>query len=114
MKDLILAISFFAVGHTLIWYQTNGQFLWEWAAKNTLLISLVGGTTISYFFISGTKHIVQFSDGLLWPGRLMGFGIGNTSFTILTLLYMGEGLTTKTITSLILALALVSIQIFWK
>ena len=114
MKDLILAISFFAVGHTLIWYQTNGQFLWEWAAKNTLLISLVGGTTISYFFISGTKHIVQYSDGLLWPGRLMGFGIGITSFTILTLLYMGEGLTTKTITSLILALALVSIQIFWK
>ena len=114
MKDLILAISFFAVGPTLIWYQTNGQFLWEWAAKNTLLISLVGGTTISYFFISGTKHIVQFSDGLLWPGRLMGFGIGITSFTILTLLYMGEGLTTKTITSLILALALVSIQIFWK
>ena len=114
MSKLLLGILCFVFGQTLIWYQTNGQFLWEWAAKNTLLISLVGGTTISYFFISGTKHIVQFSDGLLWPGRLMGFGIGITSFTILTLLYMGEGLTTKTITSLILALALVSIQIFWK
>ena len=114
MSKLFLTVTLFLVGQTLIWFQTNGQFLWDWAAKNTLLLSLVGGTTISYFFINGTKHIVQYSDGLLWPGRLMGFGIGISSFTILTILYMGEGLTTKTITSLILALALVSIQIFWK
>ena len=114
MKDLILSIGFFVVGHTLIWYQTNGQFLWKWFEKNPVLLSLTLGSIISYTFITGTKHIVAYSDGLLWPGRLMGFGIGITSFTILTLIYMGEGLTTKTITSLILALALVSIQIFWK
>ena len=114
MKDLILSIGFFVVGHTLIWYQTNGQFLWKWFEKNPVLLSLTLGSIISYTFITGTKHIVAYSEGLLWPGRLMGFGIGITSFTILTLIYMGEGLTTKTITSLILALALVSIQIFWK
>ena len=114
MKDLILSIGFFVVGHTLIWYLTNGQFLWKWFEKNPVLLSLTLGSIISYTFITGTKHIVAYSDGLLWPGRLMGFGIGITSFTILTLIYMGEGLTTKTITSLILALALVSIQIFWK
>ena len=114
MKDLILSIGFFVVGHTLIWYQTNGQFLWKWFEKNPVLLSLTLGSIISYTFITGTKHIVAYSDGLLWPGRLMGFGIGITSFTILTLIYMGEGLTTKSITSLILALALVSIQIFWK
>ena len=114
MKDLLLAIGLFAVGHTLIWFQTNGQFLWEWAAKNTLLMSLVGGTTISIFFITGTKYVVQYSDGTLWPGRLIGFGIGIPAFTILTLVYMGEGLTAKTITSLILALSLIGIQVFWK
>ena len=114
MKDLLLAMGFFAVGHTLIWFQTNGQFLWKWFRENPLIVSIIGGTIISYFFIAGTKHIVTYSDGLLWPGRLMGFGIGISSFTILTIIYMGEGLTTKTNTSLILAIALVSKQIFWK
>tara|TARA_B100000287_G_scaffold356073_1_gene346847 strand:+ start:961 stop:1305 length:345 start_codon:yes stop_codon:yes gene_type:complete len=114
MKDLFLALAYFSVGHTLIWYQTNGQFIWTWFAKNPLILSIVGGTIISYTFITGTKYIVAFSGGLLWPGRLLGFGLGITAFTILTLFYMGEGLTTKTVTSLFLALALVCIQIFWK
>ena len=114
MKDLLLGLGYFAIGHTLIWFQTNGQFLWDWFQKNTLLLSIVGGTIISYTFITGTKYIVQYSNGLLWPGRLIGFGIGITSFTILTIFFMGEGFTTKTITSLILAMCLVSIQIFWK
>jgi len=114
MKELLLALGYFSIGHTLIWFQTNGQFLWTWFQKNPLILSLFGGTIISYTFITGTKYIVAYSDGLLWPGRLIGFAIGITSFTILTSCYMGEGLTTKTITSLILALALVCIQIFWK
>ena len=114
MKDLLLAIAFYITGHTLIWFQTNGQFLWKWFEKNPFLLSITLGTIISYTFILGTKHIVMYSDGLLWPGRLLGFGIGITAFTILTLLYFGEGLSTKTITSLILALGLGCIQIFWK
>jgi len=114
MKELSLALGYFMVGHTLIWFQTNGQFLWSWFNKHPIILSIFGGTVISYTFIMGTKHIVEFSDGLLWPGRLIGFAIGITSFTILTSIFMGEGLNTKTITSLILAMALVSIQIFWK
>ena len=114
MKDLLLAIAFYITGHTLIWFQTNGQFLWKWFDKNPFLLSITLGTIISYTFITGTKYIVAFSGGLLWPGRLLGFGLRITAFTILTLLYMGEGFTTKTVTSLFLAVALVCIQIFWK
>jgi hypothetical protein len=62
----------------------------------------------------GRQFIAEHFEGLLWPGRLIGFGIGAICFGILTYIYMGEGITAKTAVSLILAITLVSIQIFWK
>ena len=101
-------------GQILIWFQTNGQFVWESFKRNPFLLSLIGGTVISYMFIMSTRHLVLYFDGLLWPGRLMGFGVGMVAFTFLTWYYMGEPVTAKTTVSLILAFTLVSIQIFWK
>ena len=42
------------------------------------------------------------------------FALGMIIFAILTNSYLGEGITTKVAVSLILATALVVIQIFWK
>ncbi len=112
--NLLIGVLLMAAGQILIWFQTNGQFVWESFRRNPLLLSVVGGTVISYMFIMSTRHLVIHFDGLLWPGRLMGFGIGIFAFTFLTWYYMGESVTLKTIVSLTLALILVSIQIFWK
>ena len=114
MRGLILGILCFLLGQTLIWFQTNGQFINEWAKNNTLILSVVGGTTISYFFINGTRLIAEHYDGLLWPGRFLGFSMGITSFAFLTWWLLGEGITTKTIVSLFLACSLIGIQLFWK
>ena len=114
MSKLVLGILCFALGQTMIWYQTNGQFKWKWFADHPILLALMFGAIISYTYILGTKYIVEHFDGLLWPGRLIGFGIGAICFAILTYIYMGEGITPKTAVSLILAITLVSIQIFWK
>tara|TARA_A100001201_G_scaffold136858_1_gene126237 strand:- start:511 stop:855 length:345 start_codon:yes stop_codon:yes gene_type:complete len=114
MNKLLLGILCFALGQTMIWYQTNGQFKWKWFAENPILLALMFGAVISYTYILGTKYIVEHFEGLLWPGRLIGFGIGAICFGILTYIYMGEGITAKTAVSLILAITLVSIQIFWK
>ena len=114
MSKLLIGILFFLAGQTMIWYQTNGQFKWKWFAEHPILLSLMFGAFISYTYIIGTKYIVEHFDGLLWPGRLIGFGIGAVTFAILTYFYMGEGITAKTAVSLILAITLVSIQIFWK
>ena len=112
--NLFIGVVLMVAGQILIWFQTNGQFVWESFRRNPLLLSVVGGTVISYMFIMSTRHLVIHFDGLLWPGRLMGFGIGIFAFTFLTWYYMGESVTLKTIVSLTLALILVSIQIFWK
>jgi|TARA_B110000908_G_scaffold170475_1_gene230150 uncharacterized membrane protein len=104
----------FLGGQTLIWFQTNGQFINEWAKKNPWLISILGGTVISYMFIKATALIAAHYDGALWPGRFIGFSMGITSFAFLTWYFLGEGINAKTGVSLCLAFALISVQLFWK
>ena len=72
------------------------------------------GFPISYILIIATKFIVTGFDGLLWPGRLVGFSLGMIVFAVLTSQFLGEGINSKTAISLVLALALVLIQILWK
>jgi len=53
-------------------------------------------------------------DGLLWPSRFIGFSTGIVTFAALTYIFMDEGINLKTAVSLVLALALIIIQLFWK
>ena len=114
MSRLVIAMLLFVFGHILIWYQTNGQFVWPWFKKNPLSVALIFAIPISYSFIIATKFIVEYFDGTLWPGRFIGFATGIISFAILTNLYFNEGINAKTAISLVLATALVAIQILWK
>jgi len=113
MNNILVGFLLYFVMHILIWLQVNGQFVWPWFRDNTLLLSFIG-IPISYILIIATKYIVVGFDGLLWPGRLVGFGSGMVVMAVCTYYFMGEDITTKTLVSLILALALVLIQIFWK
>jgi len=114
MGKLLAGVGLFLFGQILIWYQTNGQFKWEWCAKNPFAMALIFSIPISFAFIVATKYVVGYFDGQLWPGRFIGFATGIMSFAILTSFYMNEGINTKTLISLILATALVAIQILWK
>ena len=69
---------------------------------------------ISWFYIEATRYGFIAFERVLCPGRLLGFATGIFSFAVCTSIFMGEGLTTKTVVSLVLATALVCIQIFWK
>ena len=106
-------LLFFA-GQTMIWFQTNGQFISPWAKKNPIIISVLGGTIISYMFIKATAYIAGYYDGALWPGRFIGFSLGIASFAFLTWYFMGEGINSKTMVSLGLAVLLICVQLFWK
>ena len=114
MSKLLLGTLLFLFGQILIWYQTNGQFRWRWFADHPFLIACIFAIPISYAFIVATKFIVLYFDGQLWPGRFLGFATGIISFAILTNLYFNEGINAKTLISLVLATALVAIQILWK
>jgi hypothetical protein len=114
MGKLLAGVGLFLFGQILIWYQTNGQFKWEWCAKNPFGMALIFSIPISFAFIIATKYVVGYFDGQLWPGRFIGFATGIMSFAVLTSFYMNEGINAKTAISLVLATALVAIQILWK
>lgn len=106
-------MSFYFIGQLMVWFQTNSQFIWPWAKNNPFTIAMVFGGFTTYMFILGTGY-VQSYFGVLWPGRFMGFSIGVVIFAFLTWLFLGEGVNLKTAVSLMLAVALITIQIFWK
>ena len=114
MRSLVIGMVLFFIGQALIWIQTNGQFVWKSFKENPFWLAIGFGTLISYILIYATRFTVEYFEGLLWPGRFIAFGMGIISFTLLTWYYLGEGLTTKTIISLMLAFTLVGIQILWK
>ena len=111
---LVYGFLLFILGQGLIWIQTNGQFLWPWFKKNPWPIAIGFGSIISYILIYATRYVVEHFDGLLWPGRFIGFASGMVIFAALTYLFLGEGITTKTMISLGLAFALICVQLFVK
>ena len=112
-KLILISLFWFFLGHVAVWFQLNGQFKWEWFKENTLILALCG-IPISFLYIWGTKYAVNGFDGLLWPGRFIGFGIGMVVYAIFTSYFFNEGITMKTAISLSLCLLLISIQVFWK
>jgi hypothetical protein len=114
MKNLIWGIVLFTIAQATIWIQTNGQFVWPWFKRNPLLISIIGGTFISYIFIKGTALVAEHFDGQLWPGRFIGQAGGIVVFALMTFIFLNEGINTKTMISLLLAVVLIGVQIFWK
>ena len=112
-KALLYTLLIFTVTQIAVWSQTNGQFISEWFKNNPFILSLFG-IPISFGYIYATRFAFEAFDGMLWPGRLLGFALGIVFFTILTNYHLGEGVTPKVIVSLVLATALVCIQAFWK
>lgn len=98
----------------MIWIQTNGQFIWPWFKKHPIAVSIITGSVISYIVIYATRMVVEHFDGVLWPGRFIGFSSGMIVFALMTWAFMGEGVNVKTGISLVLALALIFVQIFVK
>ena len=110
---LILGLLFFLGAHLVTWFQLNGQFIWNWFEKNTFFLA-VCGIPISYLYIYATKYTVQQFDGTMWPTRFIGFGVGILVYALFVGIFFKEGITLKTVTSLLLSLSLIFIQVFWK
>ena len=111
--DIIKSLIFVFVAQVIAYFQLQGQFIFPWVKKNTFLMSLVG-LPISFLFIKFTKYCAQGFGGEVWPGRLIGFAVGVIVFAVLSHFVMKEPFSLKTIICLVLASAILIIQIFWK
>ena len=108
---LIISMIIYLLGNALVWFQMNGQFRWDYWKDNLWMVGLLG-VPISIAFFYATKLSYEAFDSLIWPGRLIAFGISIIVFTFLTWYYLGEALTINTILSLILAFIIVLLQIW--
>ena len=108
-KDVIICISILFASQIIIWYQLNGQLVYQWCKNNPLLLSILG-VPISYSLILCTQYGYK-GFGELWPIRLLAFAVGMISFPIITYFILGEGITIKTGLSIVLAVIIMLIQL---
>ena len=112
-NSVAIGLLLYFVTHIIIWFQVNGQFFSSWFKNNVFLLCLMG-VPISWLYIEATRMGFIAFEGLIWPGRLLGFAAGIFTFALCANIFMGEGLNTKTVVSLALATALTLIQVFWR
>ena len=113
IKLLLIGSGLFLFAQIVTWFQLNSQFIWKWSKDNEWVLSLVG-IPLSFLYIWATKYTVESFGGLLWPARFIGFGIGMLVYATFVSYFMDEGITNKTLVSLVLCFILISVQMFWK
>ena len=108
---IILTILTFFLNNIFIWYQLNGQLVWDfWKSWKGIAASLLMGIPITALFWLATKWGYE-GFGTLWPVRFMGFATSMMTFPTMTWLYLGEVMTLKIIITMILALIIMLLQL---
>jgi hypothetical protein len=72
------------------------------------------GVPITWAFMEATRYAVSGFGGQFWPGRFTSFVAGIIVFTVMTYVFKEEAVNLKTGVSLLLALSLILVQLFWK
>jgi hypothetical protein len=112
-KHIVLSFTIFLIGQAVVWIQTNGPLIWDWAKTYKAALMLLG-VPITWAFMEATRYAVSGFGGLFWPGRFTSFVAGIFIFTIMTLIFKGESINLKTGVSLGIAFSLLLVQLFWK
>ncbi|CAB4143741.1 hypothetical protein UFOVP449_264 [uncultured Caudovirales phage] len=111
--SLFYGILYGIIGQVLTFLQLQGNIKYGWF-KNYPVLVLLGSIPISYCFIKSVEYLVDAYNGEMWPSRLLGHGIGTFVFMALSWWMFKEPFGLKTIVCIMLATAIVLIQIFWK
>lgn len=114
MNKLAVSFLLFTLAQSIAWFQINGQFLWTSFKEHPVIVAFTLGGISSLIFLTAANYAVEHFNGLLWPIRFITFGTGMVAFSILTYVMMGESMNAKTLVSLLLSLAIICLQIFWK
>ena len=113
-RHVLIGLCYCIVAQILVWVQTNSQFIWPVLVKYRLLMALIGGTTVSYLFMTGAGEIVRGYSGQIWPARIIPTATGTFIFTIMTWCFMKQGVDLKTGICIALSFLILAIQLYWK
>ena len=111
MTKLWWAIIAQTIGGIVAFFQLQGWIIWPdkpWL--KSLWWMYATSLFIAPLFFWSTKWSYEYF-GAFWNMRLAGFGIGTIVFGIMAWMFIGEIPTIKTLISILLAVAIVLIQI---
>ena len=111
MTKLWWAIIAQLVGSIIAFYQLQGHYVWTDIKffKSVWWVYLLSIPIAPLFFYSTIWSYEHF--GAFWNMRLAGFGIGTLVFGIMAWILIGEIPTIKTVICLLLAIAIIFIQV---
>ena len=113
-SKLWLALSLFALGQTMAWFQINSQFVWEWWRTKPILAVAVYGLPTGLCFLYGVRFAYE-EMGQVWGPRFLIFSMSYLTFPILTWYFLNESMfTTKTMICVFLSMLIVAVQLFWR
>jgi len=78
------------------------------------VVILLSAIPIAWLHIIAVRSLATAFDGQMWPGRLIGFGVGIVVFTAMGMIFFGEGITVKNAVCVLLAFVIMAIQVFVK
>ena len=112
--QFLTGLGLVVIGQTMVFLQTNLQFISPKAKEHTYLMAFIGGGIISLLFMKGIGMIVGSTGGLIWPSRIIPSALGTVIFAILTWLMFRESITPKTAVCVALSFIIIAIQVLWK
>ena len=110
MSKLWMAVLAQIIGSVIAFFQLQGWVVWNKQWLQSIWWMYATSLIIAPLFFWSTKWSYE-HFGAFWNMRLAGFGIGTFIFGTLAWLFIGEIPTLKTVISLLLAIAIILIQI---
>jgi hypothetical protein len=110
---LLTGIGVGVLAQLLTFLQLQGRWKFPWMKEHPHIVVWLG-IPISYLFMYSVQCMVEHFDGQLWPSRLIGFAIGTTVFTFMSISWFNEPISIKTSLCLLLSACILFIQLFVK
>ena len=110
MSKLWLAIIAQLIGSVIAFYQLQGWIIYEHKFLKSIWWIYFTSLFIAPLFFWSTRWSYEYF-GAFWNMRLAGFGIGTIVFGVMAWMFIGEIPTLKTFICLLLAAAIILIQV---
>jgi hypothetical protein len=109
-----MACTLFAIGQTLVWFQLNSQFVWDWWKDKPLIAVVLFSIPAGLCFWYGIKFAYE-EMGQVWGPRFLIFSMSYLTFPLLTWWFLNESMfTVKTTICVALSAVIVGVQLFGK
>jgi len=113
LTKIVYGILLGILGQTGSFFQLQVAYRYGWD-KQYLWLILLSSIPTTWLYMKSVKFFIEGFDGLIYPSRLLGFGVGISVFVTLSWIMFKEPMGLKHIISIMLAVLIILVQIIFK